>query len=390
MKQKMDTKKLLVSVFMIASIFMLVGNVVASDLAQNVEVKIDDMYVESDDVSVIAGETLTAKVYFNAINDSQNVKVKVEIEGDRVDVSAVSEEFDVEAGKRYSKALTIKIPYELKDEVSDDLNLRVKIWNGDFSSEYNKYAVVRVQRPNYNANVVSIVSGSSVEAGKSFPVDVIVKNTGYNNLDDLFVTVRVPELGLERKAYFGDLLALECVGSECDDDDEDTVTGRLTVAVPYNAEAGVYAVEVEASNSDLAIEEVQQIVVKNTLAQSAIRSGNELIVVNPTDNVKVYTVVTPTEESIVVVPAGSSKSVEVSIVDADNDGTYNFDVVVLSGNEVVSTTTFSGTVEKTSVTSPIVVLTVILAIIFLVLLAVLIVLIGKKPEKADEFGESYY
>jgi len=40
--------------------------------------------------------------------------------------------------------------------------------------------------------------------------------------------------------------------------------------------------------------------------------------------------------------------------------------------------------------SPIVALTVILAIIFVVLLVVLIVLMGKKPEKSEEFGESYY
>jgi preprotein translocase subunit SecG len=40
--------------------------------------------------------------------------------------------------------------------------------------------------------------------------------------------------------------------------------------------------------------------------------------------------------------------------------------------------------------NPIVVLTVVLAIIFLVLLVVLIVLIGRKPQKSEEYGESYY
>ena len=43
-----------------------------------------------------------------------------------------------------------------------------------------------------------------------------------------------------------------------------------------------------------------------------------------------------------------------------------------------------------SIASPIVVLTIILAIIFIVLLVILIVLLGKKPEKQEEFGESYY
>ena len=58
--------------------------------------------------------------------------------------------------------------------------------------------------------------------------------------------------------------------------------------------------------------------------------------------------------------------------------------------ELVSTITFTGSEEVSQLASPIVILTIILAIIFLVLLVVLIVLVTKKPEKAEEFGESYY
>ena len=69
---------------------------------------------------------------------------------------------------------------------------------------------------------------------------------------------------------------------------------------------------------------------------------------------------------------------------------YNFDVFVFAGNELAGTVNFSGTSESQELASPVVVLTVILAIIFLVLLVVMIVLITKKPEKTEEFGESYY
>jgi preprotein translocase subunit SecG len=63
--------------------------------------------------------------------------------------------------------------------------------------------------------------------------------------------------------------------------------------------------------------------------------------------------------------------------------------------ELVETLTFSGSAgvvadDGETETSPVVILTVILAVIFIVLLIVLIVLIGKKPEKSGEFGESYY
>ena len=39
---------------------------------------------------------------------------------------------DIEKDKRYSKVFTIRVPYELQDEVSDDLFLEIEIFNRDF------------------------------------------------------------------------------------------------------------------------------------------------------------------------------------------------------------------------------------------------------------------
>jgi len=118
-----------------------------------------------------------------------------------------------------------------------------------------------------------------------------------------------------------------------------------------------------------------------------IKSGNSLIVVNPTNTLKVYSIVPESpatvSDSVIVVPAGSSRQVTVS-----SNLAGSFSVSVLSGNEVVGTVQFSGVSEDSSTTG-VVVLTVILAIIFLVLLIVLVVLLAKKPDK-EEFGESYY
>ncbi len=76
---------------------------------------------------------------------------------------------------------------------------------------------------------------------------------------------------------------------------------------------------------------------------------------------------------------------------ADQSGEYNFNVNIFSGETLTSKTVLSMSVDKTSgIASPIVVLAVILSIVFIVLLVVLIVLITKRPEKTEEFGESYY
>ena len=381
-KPKMNAKKLFVSFMAIMTVMFVVATVsAASDIANNLVVKLDDEVASSNDLSVVAGETITVNAVFNSLTNASDVTVKVEIEGNKVDVSALTSPFDVEQGLKYSKTLSLEVPYELKDDLSEDIVLTVTVKkNGNYktTAEYT----LRVQRPSYNAEIMSIVTANTLEAGENFPVDIVLKNVGYNDLDDLYVTAKLSALnGVERTVYFGDLVALE---DKDDDDESTTISGRLSLNMPYDAEAGIYVLDIEVSNDDLTVSQKKQIVVENDFPNPVIKAGNDLLVVNPTNKLKVYRVVTPTSESFVTVDAGSTKTVQVT---PTGEG-YTVSVLTMNG-ELVSTFEFNA-MEDTSVTSPIVVLTVILAIIFLVLLVVLIVLIGKKPEKSEEFGESYY
>jgi hypothetical protein len=381
---KMNAKKLMVSFLAVALVLTLVATVsAATDIADSVTVEVDGEDAYFDDLSVVAGETVEVRVAFNALADASDVTVKAEIEGNKVDVSDVTSSFDIENGMRYVKKLSLEVPYELKDDLSDDILLTVTIKEDGSSKTVLEYAL-RVQRPSYNANVMSIVTPNSVEAGENFPVDVVLKNVGYNDLDDLYVSAKITALdGVERTVYFGDLVALE--DDEDDDDDEsETTNGRIFLEMPFDVEAGVYVLKIEVFNDDLEVSKMKQIVVENEFPSKVMKAGNDLLIVNPTEKLKVYKVVFPDTESFVTVSAGSSKTVEVTPTSED----YTVNVLTMNG-ELVDSFTFQA-VEKASVTSPIVVLTVILAIIFLVLLVVLIVLIGKKPEKAEEFGESYY
>ena len=401
----MNTKKLLVSLCTFAIALFLVATVSASNIANSTSIEVDGIDI-SENPSVIAGESVSIRVEFTALETASDVRIKVELEGDKVDVDALSTSFDVEAGHTYKKTLTLKVPFELKDEVSDDLELNVKIWNGDHESEYPNMDV-RVQRPSYNPVVKSISVSQTVEAGETLPVDFVLKNMGYNDLDDIYVTVSLSELGIKKTAYFGDLVPLENCTHDCEE--EDTVSGRLYVEVPYSAKAGTYNLEVEVTNDDVTSTFAKQVVVENDFSNNVIVStssktvavGEEaeyaLLLVNPTNSLKLYRVVTgsssevtsSTDEAVVAVPAGSSKTVTVT-AKAASQGEYKFDVNVFTGEKLTDTVTLSLKAEAKTVSNPIVVLTVVLAIIFLVLLVVLIVLLGKKPRKTEEFGESYY
>lgn len=426
----MNTKKILVSLCTIAIVLFLVATASAetcttctstsdvdceccgtlittpsdAPLAGCVTIEIDGMDINNNP-SVIAGETISVKVTFTSIATTTGVRLKAELEGDKDSVEAMTGSFDVEAGHTYTKTLKLEVPFELKDVTSDDLTLSVRLWNSDFESEYEDIAV-RVQRPSYNPVVKSISVAQSVDAGETFPVDILVKNMGYNDLEDLYVTVGIPTLGVQKTAYFGDLVTKESCTEDCEE--EDTVSGRIYLEIPYGVEAGIYNLEVLVENDDVESTFVRQVAIQNNLPENVIVTSDKktvavgeeaeyaLLLVNPTDSLLVYKVIVESSDdvsssvdsAVVAVPAGSSKTVTVTAM-AKSEGDYTFDVNILSNEKLVEKVTLNLKAEGKAV-NPIVVLTVVLAIIFLVLLVVLIVLIGRKPQKTEEFGESYY
>ena len=404
----MISKNILVCFLAIVSIFASLAVVNAAQIADVDMVQIDGIY---DDYTVIAGETVPVKIWFEALEDASDVRIRAELEGDKKDVSVKIGPFDLEEGQGYNKKLTLEIPYEYTDEVSYDATLTLKIWNGEHETE--EEFDVRIQRPSYNADVMSISVPQRVDAGETLATDIVLKNIGYNELEDLYVTAKIPELDLERTVYFGDLASYECDNDEdnyCNSNDDDTISKRIYLQIPYEAQEGIYTIEVEVKNDDLTSTEVKQIAIENdfsagnimaTLYQKSVAVGEDaefnLLVANPTNKLKVYKIVpesTPNayvsvEQSLVAVPAGSSKYVAIT-ANIISEGEHKFNVNVFSGDELVNTVTLGASASGTSIDNPIVILTIVLAVIFLVLLVVLIVLLGKKPTKAEDFGESYY
>jgi hypothetical protein len=415
---KMRTKNILVSFLaVLALVCIATATVSASDITNkdSVFVKIDGIDVGESygTPSINAGDTVSINVRFTSLVCDSDVTVEAELEGGKVDAQAVSSPFDVETDGRYSRTLSLKVPNELKDKLSNTLDLIIKIDGKEYRTELNPISL-KVQRTPYDVAIKSVSASQTVKAGGSLPVEIVLKNIGYNDLSDLYVTVKIPALGVEKTGYFGDLVALECADkdsvcgttdpnnsnshNECcknNEDNTDTVSGKLTLDIPFGVKAGTYSVEVEVSNEDTTSTAVGQIVVENDFETTVYKSGNSVWIVNPTDNVVGYRIVAESpaivSDSMIFVPAGASKSVA---VDPNTKGEYSFNVNVFTiKGDLVETLAFSGNTvgeKETQNTNPIVILTVILAIIFIVLLVVLIVLIGRKPEKSGEFGESYY
>jgi hypothetical protein len=403
---KMNKKNLMVFFLTLASILLVVSNVAATQEIVIIDsVKIADIYTNGNDVSVIAGETINVKVFFTALVTTADVKVKLDLEGEKIEAEATSVPFNIEEGKKYAKTLTLKIPYELQDEVSEDAVLDIKIWNKDFRTE-NSDINVRVQRPSYNAEIMSISSTQTVEAGELYQIDIVLKNNGYNDLDNLYVTAKISSLGVERTVYFGDLVSIK------DKHDDDTEARRFYLQIPFEAKAGMYTLEVEASNNDMIASESKQIIIKNEFSSNilvdktrkAVAVGEdaefELVVANPSNKLRVFRIVTESDSDLttssnmqlVTVPAGSTKTITIT-AHPNSEGEFSFDVSVFAGENIVEVTTLSVYASgkaSSNDSNSVVALTIILGIIFLVLLGILFVLLRKKPVKTEEFGESYY
>lgn len=404
MENKMNTKKLWVSFVMLVSVLFLAVSV-SAQTADDVSVEVNGINAD-DNPAIVVGDTIFVRVEFESLDNASDITVRAEIDGDRERVEAETSLFDIEDGNRYTKTLAIQVPFDLREKISGFVDLNVKISGTDLISHE-----LRLQRESFSVDILAVEVPQSVEAGGSLPVDVVVKNLGYNDLDDMFVTAKISALGIERTVFFGDLVALECergqdsdfnwgvdIDRKCLERKSDTSDGRLILQLPFDTKPGTYALELRVEGEDTASSKTVQVKIENSFPEgNFIASGDQLLIVNPTNKLVVYKlspknvegVSVSLSEKLVSVPAGSSRTVKLDMT-ADKSGEYTIPIDVFSSNgSFIKTVELEQELEGRDAISPIVVLTIILAIIFVVLLVVLIVLIGKKP-KTEEFGESYY
>lgn len=397
----------LAAIFVLA--ILVTQNASAFASIDDVEVNGVDALNGAVNIGAFSGDSLPVRVTFTATADAQDARIKIWLAGEK-DNAVSSERFDVLNGSTYSRLVSVAIPVNV-DYPSEEFQLEIQIENRNDGAPASAYTEVQVtaQRESYTLEVLDVNLGTKAVSGEAMPVDIVLKNRGSHLAEDTFVKVRIPALGVEQRAYFGDLSATD----QSDPDKEDAVERRMFVNIPKSAPAGVYTVEVEAYNADsdetvskkIAIVGASEDTSVVSTAQSKTFAAGEtkqysITLVNSGNRIRVYELVPEVsdnlnvemDESIVAVNAGTSKTVKINVV-ADKAGEQSFAVNVYSDGELVNKQTFSANVQGSTGFkggSTTLVLTVVLAIIFVVLLVVLIVLLTRKPEKTDELGENYY
>lgn len=357
-------------------------------------------------LATYAGETVPVRVYFTADSDAKDVKVKVELSSGNYE-SDGSYFFGnvVSDGRVYrTGVMNIELPADLRDDLYKNLSLRVTILADDSVVSYSSYTIA-IQRNSYQMDVLSLDYDNTVSAGQTVPVSVVIKNRGFENADDGFVLVSIPELGVSAKSYFGDLVAVENCSDDCNTDD--SVVKVLNLVIPESAKAGSYSLVAKVYNADSVTAVTKSISVDGsttnqvipTQTSQDIKAGEtktyDLILVNSGSKVAVYrlsavsgSALSVSVPSVITVDAGSSKTVQVSVTASDEatKGVQSFTVNV-NGQ---STTLNANVVSGSSISVSTIALTVVLVIVFVVLLVVLVVLLTKKDKPAEEVETSYY
>jgi hypothetical protein len=386
----------------VAVLALMVVGLASADLATGVDTEFNGVGLGSS--TTMAGsvdDVVPIRVTFQALKDATDVKVKVYMEGHRDDVSVSTERFDIEDNVVYTKLLSLRLPSDA-DELSEEYTLYVDIVSKDDKTE--KEYTVSMQRESYTLKVLSVDYASRVSTDEVFPVSVVVKNTGYNRMDDAYVVVSIPALGISTRGYVGDLIPTEDYLDY--EDEEDSMQKTVYLRVPMNVASGVYEMDVAVYNDDsetsvsrlISIGDSASTTVLANSKNQDINAGEtityDLVIVNSANDIRVFDIETVSGDdlivsapSVVTVGPDSSETVSVAVTASDDAkvGTHTFSVVV-DGKQTV----FSANVVGSSTSASIVALTVVLVIIFVVLLVVLVVLLTKKEKPMEEVETSYY
>lgn len=417
----MKSKAILVSFVALFAIALALQTVFASDIVTITSVKVNGVTASSS-TPAIAGEvsdTVPVEVEFVANADVSDARVKVSIEGYKDDISAITPRFLLVNGSKYVKRFTLQLPSSMDlSDLTEALDLQVEVSAKGENSVERSFAI-EMQRDLYSLNVLSVDAPSKATAGNTVALDIVLENNGNSRLDNAYVEASIPELGITRKVYFGDLSPLE---EDSYEDIRDTNNKVLYLTIPRTAQPGDYNIVVQAYNYDTSTTVKKRITVEGTGSQTGVipsitsrtvAPGEEttfdVVLVNPNDRMVVYSIVPDQSEGLLVnvaepvitVGADSSKTVQVKVKATNSvvEGTHLVTVSVNTESGLERKVTFTVNVEKASSSgsvtgitgsNTVLILTVILVIIFVVLLVILIVLLTRKPAETEEFGETSY
>ncbi|MFC2134817.1 putative S-layer protein [Bacteroidota bacterium] len=414
-------------IFVLMAMTLLVGITFVS--AQNLDtlyVKINgDQFDEAvvgnhtNNLKLERGEDIEIKVRVKALADAKNVQVEADIYGYKYSdkeedlVSDTSKSFDMDAGDVDTVELNLQVPVKMDKKYT---LLRIRVGDEDGLSYENIYQLHVVGIDDENAVIIkdySINPSSVINAGRAFTGMVRVENIGDDTIDDVKVTISVPELNARDSEYLDEL-----------DADEKETLEEFLIRVPDCAEPGIYDVEIEVEFDEYeSTTETTQItvipgdtcVIQKANAERTVvtvpeaqelDAGSEvafpIIIANEGKSAKTFTVTVSGVEawgtsrlspsSVVVVPGEDAEIVYLYVkADSSAEGEKVFLATIASEDDSEAIPLTANVVASDDGTSLEKGLTVAL-VVFVIILIIIGLIIGfnKLRGQEDEGAQTYY
>ncbi len=355
-----------------AFVLVLVAMIAITAYAAAVNLNVEYVKINGEEVSIAdgharnlqveRGEDLDVKVCVQALADVKDVQIEADIYGYRYssyESTKISDEtstFDLAGNDTTCKTLKLEVPEKMD---KDYYKLRILVGDRDstaFSQDYELH-VTGIARD--SAVIIKDYSFNPEEviAGRAFTAIVKVKNMGSDDLEDLKITLSIPELGIKTSEFMTEL-----------DADESKTFEELLLRVPECAKAGTYdvTIKVEFDEYETTVTEGTIDVVSSNTCGSTLPAGSDKTVItvpssqevaqgtgvvypimigNSANVAKTYTIsvsgasawaTTRIDPSaVIVVPAGQAKTVYL-YVSANSDaelGDKAFTINVETGSE---------------------------------------------------------
>ena len=417
-----NTISVLLTIFLVS--VLAVGMVSALPDVEYIKINGDE-FIDGDQLEVERGEELDIRVRLTAGNVSEDdIEIRAEVLGyeysDHEPIFARVHTFDLDYGDTTYKDLTISLPDKMDKDYYD---LRITVGTRTGSAFEGLYRL-HLKGIKHSLIIKDVIFNPepSVESGRALLTTVRIKNIGEKDEESIKVKVTIPELGLSASDYVDEL-----------EDGESETSEELYMRIPECIEAKDYKVKITLEYDEgyeiVSTEKmitvtgdvcaVEEPVEKKTVitvgpetqdvAQGASviypltisNAGNTArTYVVSIDGTETWSTVEVTPSNLVVLNAGESKAVYVSLT-ADDDATAGEHIFVLSVKS--GDTTLKQVTLKADVTGSSGALNLkrgleIGVIILVVLLVILGLIIGfnklretgeEEPEESDK-GETYY
>ncbi len=417
----MNKKNMFLVLFGLVAILIFASSAMAIDL-QVGYVKLNGDIIDQADghavnYEVRRGEDLDIRVKLTALKDVKDAVVRADIIGyeysnyEHDSVSDESRTFDLDANDTVFKELHLKVPVKLD---KDYIKLRIYVADRDSTSFEETYELHIKGVSRSDAVIVkdfTFMPSNTVRAGGALTALVRVKNIGDYDLDDVKVTISVPELNVVSTETLDDLKA-----------DETETLEEFLLRIPSSAESKAYDVNIKVDFDEYeSTVETTQIIVTGAPASNEETPASSSLV-NVPDNMIMtesgvafpITIVNNGNTDAmyalsvngldwadysfdpaadVIVPAKSTQTVylHINAKDALTQGTKYFELQVLSDNKV-SKAALSVTVNTPAQSSNFKNTLEVVLIVLVIILIIIGLIIGfskLKDNKGDEEDDDH-